>query len=463
MDNFMFGYRVPAPDQAMLISGGRQKVEGASFRVVIGHGAWVPPIFRKVRYIGLGLHKVEIKESCRSNEGILLNLEAVAAFKVQADVNSVNAAAQRFLGEQRAGDMEDMTSRIFAGHLRSIVGSMALLVIHADRDALAQAIMEHSQVEMSRLGLTVDSLQIEHLDDGNSGYLDNLARPHLASAKRDADIATAKAEQLAAAAVQEAARLTADQLRLTSIKKSEYAAEMDRAQAIAEQAGPLAGAEAQKAVITAQSEQAALQAQLREQQLVAEVVRPAEAEAKKMRIIAGGAADQAVEQARQMQVTTRAETDRDIVRAEANARQAKVEADGTAYAAEVTGAANAKVVQMSGEASAARIRATKLADAEGELAKAKAMAANDRAQLEAAKIAAMPEVAKALASGLVGSNLTVLNGAEGLTDIMASLLQQGRMIFDSFTQTIRTAGDDTATAPASVDTVEPTQDDGGQV
>jgi flotillin len=34
----MFGYKVPAPDEAMLISGGRA-AGNAPFRVVTGHGA----------------------------------------------------------------------------------------------------------------------------------------------------------------------------------------------------------------------------------------------------------------------------------------------------------------------------------------------------------------------------------------------------------------------------------------
>jgi flotillin len=46
----MFGYRVPAPDEAMLISGGRPGREGAPFRVVTGHGAFVLRVFRKVRF-----------------------------------------------------------------------------------------------------------------------------------------------------------------------------------------------------------------------------------------------------------------------------------------------------------------------------------------------------------------------------------------------------------------------------
>ena len=40
----MLGYRVPAPDEAMLISGGRSGRNGAPFRVVTGHGAFIAPV-----------------------------------------------------------------------------------------------------------------------------------------------------------------------------------------------------------------------------------------------------------------------------------------------------------------------------------------------------------------------------------------------------------------------------------
>ena len=42
----MFGYHVPAPDQAMLISGAKPEGD-VPFRVVTGHGAFVAPFFRK--------------------------------------------------------------------------------------------------------------------------------------------------------------------------------------------------------------------------------------------------------------------------------------------------------------------------------------------------------------------------------------------------------------------------------
>ena len=56
----MFGYRVPAPDEAMLISGGRYGIKGAPFKVVTGHGAFVVPLFRKVRFLTLAMLESEV-------------------------------------------------------------------------------------------------------------------------------------------------------------------------------------------------------------------------------------------------------------------------------------------------------------------------------------------------------------------------------------------------------------------
>src|ERR1035438_3900348 len=60
----------------------------------------------------------------------------------------------------------------------------------------------------------------------------------------------------------------------------------DKAQAEAAQAGPLMQAQTQIGVINAQAELAQRRAELRQRELVAEVVRPAEAEAEKVRILA---------------------------------------------------------------------------------------------------------------------------------------------------------------------------------
>jgi flotillin len=280
----MLGYRVPAPDEAMLVSGGRHGLKDAPFRVVTGHGAFVMPFFRKARYLTLSMQEAEVSETCVTKQGISLNVRAVIAFKVGNDAESIVNAGQRFLSDQ--DQMSVLTGRIFAGHLRSIIGSMTVEEIVTERQKLASEVLDGSKEEMATIGLTVDSLQIQSIDDMGAGYIAAMAAPNNAAIQRQAKIAQAQADQAAAEAQQASARKQAEFARQTSIVQAQYKAEIDKAQAEASQAGPLAQAEAQRAVISAQAELAQHQAELRQQQLVSEVIRPAEAEAEKVKILA---------------------------------------------------------------------------------------------------------------------------------------------------------------------------------
>jgi flotillin len=280
----MFGYRVPAPDEAMLISGRGGGAQGAPFKVVIGHGAFVTPVFRKVRYLTLALREAEVAETCVTKQGISLNVRAVIAFKVGNDQESIVNAGQRFLSDQ--DQMSVLTGRIFAGHLRSIIGSLTVEEIITERQKLAEEVLDQSKAEMGRIGLIVDSLQIQSIDDMGAGYIAAMAAPNNAAIQRQAKIAQAQADQAAAEAQQASARKQAEFARETSVVQAQYKAEVDKAQAQAAQAGPLAQAEAQRAVIAAQAELARQQADLRQQQLVSEVVRPAEAEAERVKVLA---------------------------------------------------------------------------------------------------------------------------------------------------------------------------------
>jgi len=285
----MFGYRVPAPDEAMLISGGRHGLRDAPFRVVTGHGAYVMPIFRRVRYLTLAMQEAEVSETCVTKQGISLNVRAVIAFKVGNDPESVVNAGQRFLSDQ--DQMSVLTGRIFAGHLRSIIGSMTVEEIVTERQKLATEVLDGSKEEMANLGLTVDSLQIQSIDDMGAGYIAAMAAPNNAAIQRQAKIAQAQADQAAAEAQQASARKQAEFARQTQVVQAQYKAEVDKAQAEAAQAGPLAQAEAQRAVIAAQAALAQQQAGLRQQQLLSEVIKPAEAEAEKVKILAQAEAE----------------------------------------------------------------------------------------------------------------------------------------------------------------------------
>jgi len=280
----MFGYRVPAPNEAMLISGGKRGGDTAPFRVVTGHGAFVLPVFRKVRFLTLAMREAEVTEVCVTKQAIALNVRAIIAFKVGNDSESIVNAAQRFLSDQ--DQMDVLTGRIFAGHLRSIIGSMTVEEIITEREKLANEVLTTSSGEMAKIGLTIDALQIQSIDDMKLGYIAALAAPHNAAVQRDAHIAQAEATRAAADAEQKSKRMQAEYARETSVVQSQYRAEIDKAQAEASQSGPLAEAQAQQHVVDARTELAQREAELRQQQLVAEVIKPADAEAERIRILA---------------------------------------------------------------------------------------------------------------------------------------------------------------------------------
>jgi uncharacterized membrane protein YqiK len=306
----MFGYHVPRPDQAMLISGARGRA-GTPFRVVTGHGTFAMPIFRKVRYLTLSMNEAEVAENCVTKQGIALNVRAVIAFKVGNDDESIVNAAQRFLSDQ--DQMSVLTGRIFSGHLRSIVGSMTVEEIVTERQKLATEVLDGSKSEMAKIGLSVDSLQIQSIDDMKLGYIAAMAAPHNAAIQRQAQIAQAKANQESAQAEQESKRRQSEYARETSVVQAQYNAEIDKAHALSAQAGPLAQAQAQREVLAAQTELAQRAGELRQQQLVAEVIKPAEADAERVRILAQADAERIRIQAEAAASNNRVALDRMLI------------------------------------------------------------------------------------------------------------------------------------------------------
>src|SRR4051794_18393282 len=188
--------------------------------------------------------------------------------------------------------MEELCGRIFAGHLRSIVGSLTVEEIIRERDTVAQQVKDGSHTEMEKLGIVVDGLQIQEIEDP-TGYIQNLAAPHAAAVASQARIAAAERDQEAAEKEQVANRAKAQYERETAIARAQIDAEVQEAQARAAQAGPLAQARSSQDVIAEQTALAEREAALTDKRLESEVRRPADAEAYRQRTLAEAARDAA--------------------------------------------------------------------------------------------------------------------------------------------------------------------------
>ncbi|GAA2135850.1 flotillin family protein [Kitasatospora kazusensis] len=419
----MLFWHVPAPNEALLISGSKRQQQDTQFRIVTGHGSFVMPVKQKARILSLALREAEIAEDCVTQQGIRLNVRAVTVFKVGDDFVSIANAARRFLTEQDR--MEELVGRIFAGHLRSIIGGLTVEQIIRERDRVAQEVKEGSHTEMEKLGIVVDALQIQEIEDA-SGYITNLAAPHAAAVASQARIAQARADQEATEREQQAAALKAQYERDTAIKRAGFVAETERANAHAAQAGPLAQARASQEVIEQQTELAQRQANLAAQRLEAEVRRPADAEAYRQRTLAEAQRDQAKFQAE-------GEAYRRTTLATAEAQAVRVQADGTAYAERTTAEA---------QAAANNARAESLKGGHQELIAANRVIEN------------LPSLVDAAARGIAGSNLTILNGTDGVNQVAAGIVGQGLAILDTLRQSTSAMGRSAATAGPEVVVVD---------
>jgi uncharacterized membrane protein YqiK len=329
---------------------------------------------------------------------------------------------------------------VFAGHLRAIVGNMTVEEMIRDREKLTQLTRESSGTEMEKLGLIVDSLQIQEIEDP-TGYITNLGRPHAAAVASQARIAQAHADREATEQEQQAEALKAEARRGTEIKQAGYQAEIDEAAAKARQAGPLSDATARQEVVVEETKVAELEAHREEQRLQATVRKPADAKAYEQVTLAKAERDARIAgaeaQKQEVELNAAANAQRVKVAADADAEQVRLHAAAEAERVRLSASAEAESTRAIGEAEAAATQAKGLA--EGEAVRARGMA-------EAESIKARADALSENQDGVIGQQLAqqwpaiveaaakpfgdidqmiVLNGAQGLSDALAQALSQG--------------------------------------
>jgi flotillin len=425
-------WRVAEPNQALIVSGRRHRgvpdgPEVLGFRIVTGGGSFVIPGVQVVRRLSLDLNEADLDVECVTRQGIPLHLKGVVIFKVGDDHSSIANAARRFLDQQNA--MGTRVHNIFAGHLRSIAGGLTVEEMIRDRERLTEQTRATSGTEMEKLGLIIDSLQIQEIDDP-TGYIKALAAPHTAAVTRDARIAQAAADQTATEAEAEANARKAEAIRNTNIQQAGYQAEVEQAQAKAKQAGPLAEATARQQVVVQETRVAELEAQRKEQQLQVEVRKPADARAYETVTLAAASREAKVHEAeahaRETELHAAAEAIRVKAAAEAEAQAKRALGQASADAAKAQALAEAEALRAMGLAEAEATKAQGLAEAEAIKARGEALAENQEAVIAQQLATQWPEIVAAGAKAFENvEHMVLLNGAEGMGDVFSKALTMG--------------------------------------
>jgi flotillin len=388
---FIICWRSPHADEAI-------QVTGLKPRTLIGKGSFIIPGIEKTCIISLESIPltVEIKEST-SQGGLLVDVYGTAMVKVASNPKAVATAVEQFCqGSQKdtKNKIAESVTRVLIGQLRSIVATMTIDDIIADMEKFSANVKQGTADDMAKMGLELISYTLAKVATPSSKYLENKAAQQTAASKAEADIATAEKQRDTDIQTSQAdrdgkkAKLLADTEIAASVKYKhlsleQYRGEQAEATKKADAAGVLEDIR-QKEIIAKQEEQLAIQqAQTKEKELIASVIKPAEAEKERV-----------------------------IIEAQAIAEQKKVEAEAEAAAIKMKGDAEAAVILAKGEAEA---KAMKI--------KAEAYKQYGSAAMIDIVAEKLPQVAESVAKPLSAiDNVTVVGGGENISKMSNAVL-----------------------------------------
>ena len=293
------------PNMAAVLTGRNRKLatgETVGYRSVIGGRTLRVPIIETVQYTSLETFPIEISVSNAFSKGnIPLNIEAIANVKIASEPETVfNNAVERILGKTEE-EIMTMAKDTLMGNLRGVLATLTPEEVNEDRLGFAAALAEDAGEDLAALGFHLDVLKIQNVSD-ERGYLEAIGRKKAAEAVRDAEIAEADAaaetrqRQATARQVAEVKEAEADisiaeahnQLRVRK-------AELDREAQIVERTALV---KAQEAEVDAQKALESRRVEREQLRLQADVVEPANAEKKAMKVRAEGEAAPILERGR---------------------------------------------------------------------------------------------------------------------------------------------------------------------
>jgi len=441
--------RKVGPNQALIVYG-----KGGT-KVITGGAEFVIPLLQRAQEFSLELMSFDVapRQALYTSQGVAVNVEAVTQIKVRSDQESVKTSAEQFLSKTQS-DRENLIRLVMEGHLRGIVGQLTVEDLVKDPESMGAKMLRTVTPDMQKMGLEVISFTIKDVRDEND-YITNMGRPQIVENRKQADIATAltqrdtqiqqanaareaaiarsKADQERVKAETESQALQAEAQRNLALKKAAFDAEVKKQQATADKAYDI-------------------QANVTQQQVIAEAVRVTEveknaqikvqqAEIQRRELELQATIQKAAEaERRRIETTAEAERQRLIYEAQGQADATKARGFGEAEATRARGIAEAEIVKARGLAEAEVILAKGQAEAEAMKVKAAAFHEYNQAAVLDKLLTGMPEMVRAIAEPLskvdgitivsTGSNGSDGLGASRLTNDITNIAAQVPALFE---------------------------------
>ena len=421
-------YKKAGPDEALIVFGRKklmgQKVVGEDgraegFRIVHGGGTFIWPGWESYERLSLKMMTLEINmPHVYTEQGIPINVKAVAQVKIRATTEFIKKAAEAFLGLEVHGVKATIQETV-AGHLRGIIGTLTIESLYRDQRSFQEKVREEAHADLAAMGFEFKSFVFQEIQD-EQGYLDALGQPKIQEALKRARIATANADR-DAKIEEESARRAKEEQRLNvdreiaeadkqlSLKKASIRQEVDVAKAQAEKSG--------------------------EMELKLQNIQIADQEVERQKLELNATVREQAD-ARKYEIERNADAAKYRIEQEASAERLRREQIAEAVKAEGRAKAEAEAAQRReiGLADGAAIQARGEAEAEARRLLAEALKLYNEAGLSIEALKVLPDIAAAVSEPLSRAGTTTIisqgngagtgTGASKLTEDVVQVLSQ---------------------------------------
>ncbi len=294
-------YYICQPSEILIFAGSRHRLSeerSVGYRLVKGGSSVRVPLLERVFRMNLTNLIIELRVvNSYSKGGIPLRVEGVANIKIAGEEPTIHNAIERLLGKS-SEEIQQLAKETLEGNLRGVLASLTPEQINEDKSAFARSLLEEAEDDLEKLGLVLDNLQIQNISD-DVHYLDSMGRKQRADLVRDSRIAEAQAHATSSIRTAENERLTAFKRLETQVEIARAEADQRIQDALTKRKAVVAEAEGQIGAVVArtQAEVAVQQERIKQavQQLMADVVAPAEADCKRAIAEARGSAARIIE------------------------------------------------------------------------------------------------------------------------------------------------------------------------
>ncbi|NDP22450.1 MAG: flotillin family protein [Paludibacter sp.] len=181
------------PSDKILVIYGR--TGGTSAKCVHGGGAFIWPVIQDYAFLDLKPLSIEANlTNALSRQNIRVDVPCRFTIAISTEPENMNTAAERLLG-LNSEQIQDLAKDILFGQLRLVIATMTIEEINSDRDKFLDNISKNVDSELKKIGLKLINVNVTDIKD-ESGYIEALGKEAAAKAINEAKVSVAEQEKI---------------------------------------------------------------------------------------------------------------------------------------------------------------------------------------------------------------------------------------------------------------------------